>query len=139
MDYIVIDTNSLIMSLSGRNKYHKVWRSFLVGEFNLCISNEILEEYIEVIGRNLNATVAMYVAYTIMERRNVRQITPSYHWQLISTDPDDNKFVDCAIAANARFLVTEDHHFDQLKKITFPSVDVIGIDDFLIELSRKYS
>ena len=37
-------------------------------------------------------------------------------------------------AANARYIVTEDRHFDVLKKIPFPSVAVIGIDDFLKEL-----
>ena len=43
---------------------------------------------------------------------------------------NDNKFVDCAIAGNARYIVTEDHHFDVLKEIPFPKVAVINIDDF---------
>lgn len=58
---------------------------------------------------------------------------------LIIADPDDNKFVDCAIAANARFIVTEDHHFNVLKDITFPSVAVVSIDDFLKDIQSKYS
>ena len=53
---------------------------------------------------------------------------------LIQADEDDNKFVDCAIVANARYIVTEDHHFDVLKSIPFPSVDVIGIDEFVHQL-----
>lgn len=44
MDNIVIDTNCLIMSISSRSSYNKIWQSFLAGEFTLCISNEILEE-----------------------------------------------------------------------------------------------
>lgn len=106
MDIIVIDTNSLIMSISSRSGYHRIWKSFLVGDFVLCISNEILEEYAEVIARNISGNLARYIVYTIMERNNVRQIVPSYKWNLITADPDDNKFVDCAIAANARFIVT---------------------------------
>jgi putative PIN family toxin of toxin-antitoxin system len=139
MDNIVIDTNSLIMSISSRGGYHKIWQSFLAGDFMLCISNEILEEYAEVIARNISVNVARYVVYSIMERDNVRQIVPSYKWNLITADPDDNKFVDCAIAANARFLVTEDHHFNVLKSIPFPSVSVINIDEFLAELESKFS
>ena len=139
MDNIVIDTNSLIMSISSRGGYHKIWQSFLAGDFMLCISNEILEEYAEVIARNISVNVARYVVYCIMERDNVRQIDPSYKWNLITADPDDNKFVDCAIAANARFLVTEDHHFNVLKSIPFPSVSVINIDEFLAELESKFS
>lgn len=139
MDNIVIDTNSLIMSISSRSGYHKIWQAFLAGEFTLCISNEILEEYAEVIARNINVNAARYVIYAIMERNNVRQIVPSYKWNLITADPDDNKFVDCAIAANARFIVTEDRHFNVLKKISFPSVPVMNIDEFLKELETRYS
>ena len=134
MDSIVIDTNALIMAISSRNVYHKIWQSFLAGDFWLCISNEILEEYAEVIARNIGVNVARYVIYTIMERKNVRQISPSYKWNLIQADLDDNKFVDCAIAANAKFIVTEDHHFDVLKDIPFPHVGVVSVDDFLKEV-----
>ena len=134
MDSIVIDTNALIMAISSRNVYHKIWQSFLAGDFWLCISNEILEEYAEVIARNIGVNVARYVIYTIMERKNVRQISPSYKWNLIQADLDDNKFVDCAIAANAKFIVTEDHHFDVLIDIPFPHVDVVSVDDFLKEV-----
>ena len=131
MDNIVIDTNSLIMAISSRSDYHRIWKSFLAGEYYLCISNEILEEYAEVITRNVGVNVARYVVYSILERRNTRLITPFYNWNLITADPDDNKFVDCAIAANAKFIVTEDHHFNVLKEISFPAVDIISIDDFL--------
>ena len=48
---------------------------------------------------------------------------------LITTDPDDNKFIDCAVAAQAKFIVTEDHHYDILQEIDFPKVDIIGLDD----------
>ena len=139
MDNVVIDTNSLLMALSARSGYHRIWKSFLAGDFVLCISNEILEEYAEVIARNISINLARYVVFTIMERNNVRQITPFYKWHLITSDPDDNKFVDCAIAANARCIVTEDHHFDVLKTIPFPSVNVINIDDFLKEVQMRYS
>ena len=50
---------------------------------------------------------------------------------MIEADPDDNKFVDCAIAANAQFIVTNDHHYNVLHQIDFPKVNVINIDAFL--------
>jgi predicted nucleic acid-binding protein len=49
---------------------------------------------------------------------------------LIKVDVDDNKFVDCAIAANSNAIVTEDKHFNTLKDIPFPVVQVIGIASF---------
>jgi predicted nucleic acid-binding protein len=53
-----------------------------------------------------------------------------YKWLLITADPDDNKFVDCAISANANSIVTNDKHFNILKDIAFPKVNVIDIDLF---------
>ena len=57
--------------------------------------------------------------------------SPHYHFNLIQVDPDDNKFVDCAIQANARFIVTNDHHYDILRQIEFPRVDIITLAAFL--------
>ena len=47
-----------------------------------------------------------------------------FKFNLLS-DPDDNKFVDCAIAANADFIVTHDKDFETLKKLQFPKIKVI--------------
>lgn len=104
--------------------------AFLQGDYTLCVSNEILEEYVEVLTRNINVRVAEAVVYAILTRWNVRKLDPHYRFHLIKADEDDNKFVDCAIAGNARYIVTEDHHFDVLKEISFPKVAVINIDDF---------
>lgn len=134
MQNIVLDTNCLIMAVSSRSAYHRVWQAFLEGEYVLCITNEIVEEYQEVISRNINSRVADAVVYTILSRDNVKRIAPHFHFHLIQADEDDNKFVDCAIASNAKYIVTEDHHFDVLKTISFPSVAVISIDDFVRQL-----
>jgi len=53
-----------------------------------------------------------------------------YKWNLITADPDDNKFVDCAVSANATYLVTNDRHFNVLRGIDFPIINVIDIDTF---------
>lgn len=54
-----------------------------------------------------------------------------YFWNLISADPEDNKFADCALAGNADYLVTNDSHFNVLKQLPFPRINVINIDEFL--------
>lgn len=60
-----------------------------------------------------------------------------YFWRLITVDPDDNKFVDCAISANADFICTEDSHFKVLSQIPFPVVNIISADDFVKILTGK--
>ena len=89
---IVLDTNSLIMSIAPRSPYRKVWNAFLKD--------------------------------------------PHYTFALIESDKDDNKFVDCAIAANAKCIVTEDKHFKVLENIPFPKVEVIGIEEFKCYLEK---
>ena len=137
MSNIVLDTNCLIMAISAKNEYHLVWQSFLRGDYVLCVSNEIIEEYLEVLSRNINPWVAESIIYAILTRKNVKKLAPHYHFGLITADPDDNKFVDCAIAANAKFIVSEDRHFDVLKSCSFPKVDVVGLDLFTSWLKSK--
>ena len=131
---IVLDTNSLIIALSSKNKYGVVWKAFLEGRYTLCVSNEILEEYVEVIGRNLSPTLADMVAYAILLHKNVERIDPHFRFGLITADADDNKFVDCAIIANADYIVSEDSHFNVLKSIPFPRVEVKRLREFYEEL-----
>lgn len=128
---IVLDTNCLIMSLSARNQYTEIWQKLVKGEYTLCVSNEILEEYEEVIARNISPKVARIVLSYMQILPNVIYIDPHYSFGLIHADEDDNKFVDCAIASNAIFIVTEDRHYNELTNIPFPKVEIIGIDDFM--------
>ena len=131
---VVLDTNCLIMAISSRNRYNIIWKSFLVGDYILCITNKILEEYVEVIGRNISPTVADMVAFTILTRKNVLKFDPHFRFNLIKADPDDNKFVNCAIVSGAKCIVTEDKHFRVLDSISFPHVDIVGIDAFISTL-----
>ena len=58
-------------------------------------------------------------------------MTPYYKFNVIKVDPDDNKFVDCAVAANAHFIVTDDHHYDVLFDMEFPKVSIIKLDSMM--------
>lgn len=64
--------------------------------------------------------MADFVLQTIENAVNIEWVNKYYHWNLITTDPDDNKFVDCAFACQAKFIVSEDKHFNVLKNIDFP-------------------
>ncbi len=128
---VVLDTNCLLMSLSRRSKYYPVWQRLVNGEYVLCYTNEILTEYEEILTRKMGASIAENIISAILNLPNTQQVQIYFHLNLISADPDDNKFVDCAFKSGARFIVTEDHHFDILRQTEFPTIDVISIDDFL--------
>ncbi len=56
---------------------------------------------------------------------------PTFYFRLITSDPDDNKFCDVSVVANARCLVTSDRHFDVLKTIEFPKIEAVHPKDFI--------
>lgn len=62
-------------------------------------------------------------------------ISTYFRFNLLQNDPDDNKFVDCAIAANADFIVTEDKDFNILASIDFPKVEIRNMEGFKAVLS----
>ena len=133
-DRVVLDTNCLLASLSSRSVYFSIWKGFRSGCFTLCVSNEIIEEYQEIIARKTNASVARNVVNAIVESEYVEFIDPQFKLRLITTDHDDDKFVDCAFAANATYIVSEDSHFDVLRTIPFPRILVLRINEFLNRL-----
>ncbi|MEM1120057.1 MAG: putative toxin-antitoxin system toxin component, PIN family, partial [Bacteroidota bacterium] len=114
---IVLDTNVLSVAISKRSKYHPIYTQLQNGDYDLLITEDIILEYEEVIGRDLNPIVAAIVKDALEILPNVQKITKYYYWQLIINDPDDDKFVDCAIAGRADFLVTIDRHFNVLKNV----------------------
>jgi putative PIN family toxin of toxin-antitoxin system len=136
MRYVVLDTNCLLACISDSSKFHSVWTAFLNEEFYLCISNEIMTEYEEILTRKSSPTFADMIVHIILNSENVIYVNPFYRFRLISADPDDNKFVDCAIVANADYIVSQDTHFDILKIINFPKVNVIRIEEFAKELKK---
>ena len=129
MQRLVLDTNSLLQALPRRSSYHDLWSSFFDGRNRLCVSNEILSEYEELLHKQTTKDIAKIIIDRILDNPYTLLITPFFKFNLIKEDPDDNKFVDCAICAGAKFIVTEDKHFQILKKIDFPKVDIISLDE----------
>ena len=134
MARLVLDTNSLIQCIARQSRFHELWLSFLDGRHTMCVSTEILEEYTEILEEKTSAAFAQLALDVITNNPYTEFITPWYHFNVITADPDDNKFVDCAVAANAHFIVTEDHHYKELEKLDFPKVDTIKLDDAMLLL-----
>ena len=134
---IVLDTNVLLVCVSPRSAFRWLFDSFLNEEFTLCVTTEILAEYEEILKRHSGEEFASLALQLIENAVNTAFITRYYRWELIKIDLDDNKFVDCAIAANAHFIVTEDKHFKILSEIPFPKVNVISTEDFKKQIEMQ--
>ncbi len=138
MRKIVLDTNCLLMSLPKISPYRMIWDDFLAGKLILCVTNEIVEEYLEIIEQKTTAEIASNVVSVILSQKNVEFVTPYYKMHLIRADEDDNKFVDCAFCAGATCIVSNDAHFRVLNEIEFPKIRVLKITEF-IRLSLRNS
>ena len=86
------------------------------GEIQLCVNTEILNEYEEILSGKTTKEIAHNVVEAIARLSTTYFQDSYYHFGLITEDPDDNKFVDCAIAADAELIVTNDKHFDVLSQ-----------------------
>lgn len=128
---IVLDTNVLSVAIARRSKFHPIWQGIRNGHLELLVTNDILGEYEEIIGQDLSPDVANFVMRTLETLPNVLLIQKYYFWNLIVADPDDDKFVDCAVAGNADYLVTDDRDFRVLETVPFPKVHVLTAHQFL--------
>lgn len=135
---IVLDTNCLIQILPRQAEHRWLYDAILEGAIHLAVTTDILNEYVEVLDVFFESDVlGNLVAKTILELPGTQKITIYTRWNLISKDPDDDKFVDCAIAANADAIVTNDSHFKALRQIDFPKVIAIRLDDFQRHLENQ--
>lgn len=128
---VVLDTNIILASVSPFSPYRIVFEKFEASEYTLCLTSEILLEYEEKLGEIFNETVAELTTAGLMLKTNILKVGVFYQWRLIFPDLDDNKFVDCAIAANADYLVTNDKDFNRLKTLPFPKIKVLNMAQFI--------
>jgi putative PIN family toxin of toxin-antitoxin system len=127
---VVIDTNCLLASIPPKGSYYWFYLAFNEQRFQWLISNEIMAEYEERLISRYSEKIANIVLHTLNVAPNVIFDEPYFKWNLVEKDPDDNKFADLAIAGNADYLVTNDKHFDPLKIIEFPKLNIVNLNEF---------
>ena len=134
MRYIVLDTNCLLQALPSKSPYHKIWTDVFEGKISLCVNTDILEEYEEMIALKSTPEIANNVVEAIANLSTTTMQNTYVHFELLPADSDDNKFVDCAVASDAEYIVTNDKHFNPLKQIPWPKVEIIKIAEFIKQL-----
>jgi uncharacterized protein len=127
---IVLDTIALLRSISRRSSFAIVLDKLHNGDYDLWVSNDILLEYEEKISDIFSGETAELILGALALLPNVKKADIHYQMFLINADSDDNKFSDCAFAANAHYLVTNDKHFNVLAVIPFPSINLITLEKF---------
>jgi len=115
---ICLDTNTVVQAPASNHPFHRIVDASVGGNLIWTVSTPILLEYEEVLTRLSGAArwrkLARLMDLAELTSRNLLRVTPSFHFQIVIADPDDNIFTDCAITADADFLITEDSHFAPL-------------------------
>jgi putative PIN family toxin of toxin-antitoxin system len=115
---IVIDTNALLQIFSPRSKTPEIVQALLNGELQWAVSNDVLTEYEEMVCQRSGAVrwhqVERVLQLLHLRHQSIIWTEPAFRYQVISVDRDDNKFTDCAITANADYVITNDTDFAPL-------------------------
>lgn len=114
---VCIDTNTLLQARKPSHRYFCILDAVVAGRMTWVVSNRVTSEYEEVTCRSAGA-VAWQNLRLLMElidrSGNLRWVSPHLQFHVINSDPDDNAFTDCAIAAHADYVITDDSHFTPL-------------------------
>ncbi len=132
---IVLDSNVLLVAIGNKSKYRPIWDAFVLGKYQLILSEDILHEYEEILLEHTSVPITSIIMEIFIESPDVVFKRVFYNWYAISADIDDNKFFDLAVATSATYLVTNDLHFNETKKLQFPIVNIISASDFLAIVS----
>lgn len=128
---VVIDSNVLVTIVGRRSSFRFLWEAFITGGYSIVISEDVIKEYEEILQIHAAEDIGKVVMEIFVESPDVIFQTIHYKWNAITSDPDDNKFFDLAVAAGVDYLVTNDAHFNRVRFLEFPKVNVINSDQFL--------
>ena len=131
---IVFDTNIYISAfvIPGGNA-EKAYLYAIDGNFELCTSVAILTE----LARKLDEKFGwekQKIAQLITSISNLATVFKTTSWLKVVSDDPDNRILECAIKAEANFLVTGDKHL--LKLRNYGNFEIIKLSNFLTILHQ---
>lgn len=131
---VILDTNVFVSGIFFTGPPHQILKAWRNGELTLVISAEILEEYQRVsaaLTEQFPAIDLKPVVEFIMVHAEMVAAPPLL--EPVCTDPDDDKFLACAVTGNARLIVSGDKHLLQVSG--YQGVQVLKprqfVDDYL--------
>lgn len=131
---VVPDTNVYVSALLWTGNRHRLLRMAEAGELTLVTTPAIMEELCEVLGRpkfRLRIrTLQTSVAELMESLLSVVEVIPDLPFEpVIKRDPDDDKTLACAMAAQAEWLISGDDHLLSLKR--YKQIRIVTPQQFL--------
>jgi putative PIN family toxin of toxin-antitoxin system len=131
---LVLDTNVVVSSFLGLGPPRQVLQRIRDGQDLLCLSAPILAEYLAVLRRGgvANSLIASLLDL-LRDPEHVLFIMPTIQLSVVSEDPQDNRFLECAIAAHADVIVSGDRHLRNLT--AFRGILILSPREYLTRLA----
>ena len=131
---IVLDTNVIASGVFWKGSSLEIIQAWVADQFQVFVTGEILNEY-QIILKRLDPSPTKPVARQWMPFIFQNSILISTKISVkICRDPDDDKILDCAIAAEARYIVSGDKDLLILER--FQSVEIVTPSAFLKILQK---
>lgn len=138
---VVLDTNTIVSGLiSPSGSPHQVLLAFRKREFTLIVSRAIIAEVEQVLQRpyfrdqrGITADDVVRIKRLLVKRSQL--VHPQSCRILVPADPDDDPILECALAGEADFLVTGDHHLLELER--FEGIRIVTPRQFLAILEAR--
>jgi putative PIN family toxin of toxin-antitoxin system len=115
---VCIDSNVAVQARASGHSFIPIMDACVSGRITWAVSTGILLDYEEIIillsGPLAWKKMARLLDLIELTTGTLIRVNPQYQFHVISNDPDDNIFTDCAITAHADFVITEDRHFAPL-------------------------
>jgi putative PIN family toxin of toxin-antitoxin system len=127
---LVVDTNVLVSSFLGTGPPRQILHRIRDGQDLLCVSAPILTEYLTVLRRGgVSDALLLSLLDLLRDPERVLVVEPRTRVALIHDDPQDNVFLECALAATAGFIISGDRH---LRKIAaFRGIPILSPQEYL--------
>ena len=133
---IVLDTNVVVSAILFGGKPQEILEAALAGDFRLCISEPMVVELQGVLQRPKFEFNRQIVQSIVSEITLLAEwVTPTKHFELVEDDPADNDVIDCAVEANADFLISGDRHLLQLG--TCVNIQIVSPNSFIKILENR--
>jgi putative PIN family toxin of toxin-antitoxin system len=130
----VVDTNIVFSALHRGGKPGEVIRRWRAGEFTLCLSDEIVKEYKKTLARPEFEKELAELKRLINLRRHCDFYAFPPPLKIVVKDPTDDKFLECAAALKAQFVVTGDRALlksGKDRRLRERGIAVVNSGDFL--------
>jgi len=123
----VLDTNVLISAVIATGTPHKVVVAGYSGEYQIVVSVATLLEFRETLHKypdrfDLSDREIQEEVETL--RYFAEFVAPDVELDVVDADPDDDKFLEAAVAGNAEYVVSGDQHLLDIDN--FRGIDIVS-------------